>query len=354
MRASVADGFAHVKMKVGADLEDDDRRASLIRRALGPDGVLMMDANQVWGVDEAIEAMTRLGVHDPWWIEEPTSPDDILGHARIETGDRADPRRDRRARAEPGRVQAALPGRGDRRLPARRVPDRRGQRGDRDSAPGREIRDPGVSPRGWRRSLRVRAAPRAVRLHRRRAGRSRTAWSNGWIISTSTSGIPPSCVRDGTWCRAIPATASRCCPNRSTSTRSPARGRLGRRCARRSGNVTMASAMEQDPVTAESTTKSLAIGRDRLLQAGLLALRSGPALILILLVVVVGLTTPVFLTSRNIGNVCSPDLGHRGPRPRPVARDRLGGSTSRSAPTHRALGRGRCDRLRARRPRACS
>ena len=83
VRASVADGFAHVKMKVGADLEDDDRRASLIRRALGPDGVLMMDANQVWGVDEAIEAMTRLGVHDPWWIEEPTSPDDILGHARI-------------------------------------------------------------------------------------------------------------------------------------------------------------------------------------------------------------------------------------------------------------------------------
>ena len=67
----------------------------------------------------------------------------------------------------------------------------------------------------------------------------------------------------------------------------------------------MASAMEQDPVTAEPTTKSLAIGRDRLLQAGLLALRSGPALILILLIVVVGLTTPVFLTSRNIGNVCS-------------------------------------------------
>jgi L-fuconate dehydratase len=80
---AVASGFTHVKMKVGADLESDDRRAGLIRRALGPDGVLMMDANQVWGVDEAIVAMRRLAAHDPWWIEEPTSPDDVLGHARI-------------------------------------------------------------------------------------------------------------------------------------------------------------------------------------------------------------------------------------------------------------------------------
>jgi L-fuconate dehydratase len=70
-------------MKVGADIDADDRRAELIRRELGPDGTLMMDANQVWGVDEAISAMQRLGRHDPWWIEEPTSPDDVLGHARI-------------------------------------------------------------------------------------------------------------------------------------------------------------------------------------------------------------------------------------------------------------------------------
>ena len=80
---ALAAGFTHVKMKVGADLDADDRRAGLIRRALGSDGVLMMDANQVWGVDEAIAAMQRLAVHDPWWIEEPTSPDDVLGHARI-------------------------------------------------------------------------------------------------------------------------------------------------------------------------------------------------------------------------------------------------------------------------------
>jgi L-fuconate dehydratase len=82
-RRAVADGFGHVKMKVGGELESDARRAALIRDELGPDGVLMMDANQVWGVDEAIEAMRVLGAHDPWWIEEPTSPDDVLGHARI-------------------------------------------------------------------------------------------------------------------------------------------------------------------------------------------------------------------------------------------------------------------------------
>jgi L-fuconate dehydratase len=83
VREAVASGFSHVKMKVGGDLASDDRRAALIRRELGPGGVLMMDANQVWGVDEAIAAMRTLSAHDPWWIEEPTSPDDILGHARI-------------------------------------------------------------------------------------------------------------------------------------------------------------------------------------------------------------------------------------------------------------------------------
>jgi L-fuconate dehydratase len=80
---AIADGFRHVKMKVGQDLEADSRRAALIRDALGPDRVLMMDANQVWGVDEAIDWMGVLSQFDPWWIEEPTSPDDVLGHARI-------------------------------------------------------------------------------------------------------------------------------------------------------------------------------------------------------------------------------------------------------------------------------
>jgi L-fuconate dehydratase len=83
VREAAVAGFTRVKMKVGRDLESDAKRAEIIRSALGPDGVLMMDANQYWGVDEAIAAMRALGRYDPWWIEEPTSPDDILGHARI-------------------------------------------------------------------------------------------------------------------------------------------------------------------------------------------------------------------------------------------------------------------------------
>jgi L-fuconate dehydratase len=82
-REAAAAGFTHVKMKVGRDIAADSRRAGLIRNAIGPQGVLMMDANQYWGVDQAIAAMKQLGAYDPWWIEEPTSPDDILGHARI-------------------------------------------------------------------------------------------------------------------------------------------------------------------------------------------------------------------------------------------------------------------------------
>jgi L-fuconate dehydratase len=83
VRLALADGFRHVKMKVGADPASDARRAGLIRDALGDSGTLMMDANQVWDVGEAIAAMRELAAFDPWWIEEPTSPDDILGHARI-------------------------------------------------------------------------------------------------------------------------------------------------------------------------------------------------------------------------------------------------------------------------------
>jgi L-fuconate dehydratase len=82
-RQALENGFRHIKMKVGGGLQSDARRAALIRSVLGSDGGLMMDATQVWGVDEAIAAMHVLGEFDPWWIEEPTSPDDILGHARI-------------------------------------------------------------------------------------------------------------------------------------------------------------------------------------------------------------------------------------------------------------------------------
>ncbi len=82
-REAVEAGWTHFKMKVGADLEDDARRAALIREEIGADRRLMMDANQVWDVPEAIANMQRLSQFDPYWIEEPTSPDDVLGHATI-------------------------------------------------------------------------------------------------------------------------------------------------------------------------------------------------------------------------------------------------------------------------------
>jgi L-fuconate dehydratase len=80
---AVAAGWTHIKMKVGKDLDQNVRRAGLIREIIGPRGRLMMDANQCWDVPEAIVQMEALARFDPWWIEEPTSPDDVLGHAAI-------------------------------------------------------------------------------------------------------------------------------------------------------------------------------------------------------------------------------------------------------------------------------
>jgi L-fuconate dehydratase len=79
----VTHGWSHFKIKVGRDLADDVRRAALVRQEIGPDRKLMLDANQVWDVGEAIAWMRELARFDPWWIEEPTNPDDVLGHATI-------------------------------------------------------------------------------------------------------------------------------------------------------------------------------------------------------------------------------------------------------------------------------
>ena len=82
-REGLAHGWRHFKIKVGRDLDDDIRRAAIIREEIGPDNRLMLDANQAWDVPQAIEWMGHLARFRPWWIEEPTSPDDVLGHARI-------------------------------------------------------------------------------------------------------------------------------------------------------------------------------------------------------------------------------------------------------------------------------
>ncbi|NED98178.1 fuconate dehydratase [Phytoactinopolyspora alkaliphila] len=80
---AVGDGFTLIKLKVGADLDDDLRRLRLAREVVGPDVRIALDANQRWDVGPAIEWMSAFLPYDPWWIEEPTSPDDILGHAAI-------------------------------------------------------------------------------------------------------------------------------------------------------------------------------------------------------------------------------------------------------------------------------
>ncbi|MFC5212576.1 L-fuconate dehydratase [Streptomyces coerulescens] len=80
---AVADGFRQIKLKVGADLEDDVRRCRVAREAVGPGIRMAIDANQRWDVAEAIRWTKALAEFDPYWIEEPTSPDDVLGHAAI-------------------------------------------------------------------------------------------------------------------------------------------------------------------------------------------------------------------------------------------------------------------------------
>ncbi|PKR52980.1 L-fuconate dehydratase [Thalassospira marina] len=79
-------GWTHIKLKVGLDVEDDRRRLAIARDVIGPDRKLMVDANQNWEVSQAISWMKQLAEFDPWFIEEPTSPDDILGHKQIREG----------------------------------------------------------------------------------------------------------------------------------------------------------------------------------------------------------------------------------------------------------------------------
>ena len=79
-------GFTHLKMKVGRNLQDDIRRVGIVREVIGPDCSLMIDANQVWDVDEAIAWVKQLAFARPWFIEEPTHPDDVEGHRRIREG----------------------------------------------------------------------------------------------------------------------------------------------------------------------------------------------------------------------------------------------------------------------------
>jgi L-fuconate dehydratase len=83
VREALDAGFGHIKLKVGADAEDDARRCAIAREVMGPEPKLMIDANQIWDVGPAIDYVGRLKAFDLTWVEEPTSPDDVLGHATI-------------------------------------------------------------------------------------------------------------------------------------------------------------------------------------------------------------------------------------------------------------------------------
>jgi len=82
-REAVAQGLTHIKIKVGRDLADDKKRCAAVREEIGPDRFLMIDANQIWDVGQAIAWVKELAPYKPLWIEEPTSPDDVLGHAAV-------------------------------------------------------------------------------------------------------------------------------------------------------------------------------------------------------------------------------------------------------------------------------
>jgi L-fuconate dehydratase len=86
VRQALSEGWTHFKVKVGGVPDDDARRVGLVREEIGPDRTLMIDANQNWNVDEAIARVNELARFKLWWIEEPTSPDDVLGHAAIAKG----------------------------------------------------------------------------------------------------------------------------------------------------------------------------------------------------------------------------------------------------------------------------
>jgi L-fuconate dehydratase len=83
LQEAVDQGYRHVKLKVGANVDDDIRRLGIARQVIGWDAKLMIDANQVWDVPVAIDWVGKLAQFKPLWIEEPTSPDDVLGHAAI-------------------------------------------------------------------------------------------------------------------------------------------------------------------------------------------------------------------------------------------------------------------------------
>ena len=166
------------------------RRAGLIRSIIGPKGKLMMDANQCWDVPEAIRQMHSLAEFDPWWIEEPTSPDDVLGHAaiarevapiRVATGEACQNRVIFKQLLQAGAI-------GFCQVDSCRVGRR--ERGALDHAAGHAFRDPDLPARGRGRASANTSSTSRSSTTSRSARRSRTASANTSTTCTSTSSIP--------------------------------------------------------------------------------------------------------------------------------------------------------------------
>ena len=165
-RQAVKDGFRTVKIKVGLHIEDDVRRLGVARAAVGPGVKLAIDANQRWDVESAIVWLRRLLPFDVAWIEEPTSPDDILGHATIRRAIAPMPVSTGEHTHNRVIFKQLFQARAVGSHPNRCGTRRRRQREYRHSIDGRQIRRACIPACGRRRLVRTRPASRAGRLRR--------------------------------------------------------------------------------------------------------------------------------------------------------------------------------------------
>jgi hypothetical protein len=186
-REAVEAGWTHLKMKVGVSLEDDTRRAAIMREEIGSDRKLMMDANQVWDVGESIENISALQRVRSVVDRGTNEPRRRFG-ARPHSGGRLTYRRRHwRALPESHPLQTVLTSERHQFLPVRRLPPGRCKRGPLRSLDGEEVRRPGLPTRGWRGLVRVRSAPLDLRLHQRERVLWRTVSWSTWTTSTNTS-----------------------------------------------------------------------------------------------------------------------------------------------------------------------
>ena len=247
--------------------------------------------------------MRVLRAHDPWWIEEPTSPDDVLGHARIRrevapvrvaTGEHVQNRVIFKQLFQAGAIDVC-------QIDACRIGGR--QRGDRRASARGQVRGPGLSARGRRRASASTCSTSRSSTTSPSAARSRIAWSSGSTTCTSTSGSRRS-SSDGRYLAPLaPGYSIEMIPSSLDEYEFPERPGVGAGRGRGGRRMTVAPRPEQPRDRAPRAPAPRPL--PRCCRRRCCSLRAGPALILLLLIVVVSLTTPIFFTSRNIGNVFS-------------------------------------------------